>query len=156
MHTLDIFQWLSHSAAGQFMQKSQWAFAVVETVHLLALALLGGSLIAVSLRAIGLLRSGAFSSLARNLLPVTLASFAAISVTGVLMVSEEALKCYYSAAFRAKMLAFAIALIISVPVYAELVRRGNDKPAWWLRLGAALMLLSWLSVGVAGRAIGFL
>lgn len=38
-------------------------------------------------------------------------------MTGVLMVSEEALKCYYSPAFRAKMAALAVALVNYIPVH---------------------------------------
>ncbi|HWT64465.1 MAG TPA: DUF6644 family protein [Terracidiphilus sp.] len=156
MHLLVLFQWLAHSAVGQFMQRSQWAFAIVETIHLIALAALGGTLLAVSLRAIGLLRGISSRSLARELLPVILSALTAVVITGILMVSEEALKCYYNDAFRAKMIAFAVALLISTPVYITQLRKANDQQPWWLRLGAALSLLSWLSVGIAGRTIGFL
>ncbi|MGA2728446.1 MAG: DUF6644 family protein [Terracidiphilus sp.] len=156
MSLLALFQWLSHSAVGVYMQQSQWAFAVVETTHLLGLAALGGSLIVVSLRALGLLARIASRQLARELLPIAILSFVAIAVSGVLMVSGEALKCYYSPAFRAKMAALAIALIISLPVYFEQIRHRDERLPWWHRVGAALSLLSWLSVGIAGRAIGFL
>jgi hypothetical protein len=153
---LAAFQWLAHSSVGQFMQRSQWAFATVETIHLLALALLGGALLTVSLRTIGLLRGIAGSRLTRALLPVILTSFFTITVTGILMVTEEALKCYYSGAFRIKMLGVAVALLITVPVYIAQQRFEDDALPWWLRLGAAVSLASWLSVGIAGRAIGFL
>jgi hypothetical protein len=156
MNVLALFQWLSHSAIGLYVQQSQWVFAVVETIHLLALAALGGSLLAVSLRSLGVLQRIASRQLARELLPVTVLSFVAIAVSGVLMVSGEALKCYYSPAFRAKMAALAIALVISLPVYLAQIQRRDAYLPWWLRIGAALSLLSWLSVGVAGRAIGFL
>lgn len=156
MNMLALFQWLSHSAIGLYVQQSQWVFAVVETIHLLALAALGGSLLAVSLRSLGVLQRIASRQLARELLPVTVLSFVAIAVSGVLMVSGEALKCYYSPAFRAKMAALAIALVISLPVYLAQIQRRDAYLPWWLRIGAALSLLSWLSVGVAGRAIGFL
>lgn len=153
---LDLFQWLSHSAVGLYMQRSQWAFAVVETIHLLALAALGGVLLAVSLRSVGLLRWLPERELARELFPVVVTSFVAIAITGVLMVSEEALKCYYNPAFRAKMVALAIALALSIPVYSLQATRADERAPWWLRLGAAASLLAWFSVGVAGRAIEFL
>jgi hypothetical protein len=156
MNVLALFQWLSHSAIGLYVQRSQWVFAVVETIHLLALAALGGSLVAVSLRPLGVLPRIASRHLARELLPVAVLSFVAIAVSGVLMVSGEALKCYYSPAFRAKMAALAIALVISLPVYLAQIQRRDAYLPWWLRIGSALSLLSWLSVGVAGRVIGFL
>jgi len=44
---------LAHSHLGQYMQTSKWGFAIVETVHLLALAILGGAVLIVDLRLIG-------------------------------------------------------------------------------------------------------
>ena len=77
-------------------------------------------------------------------------------VTGVLMVSEEALKCYYSPAFRIKMLALGVASVIYFPLLAVQTRINTDREPWWEKAAAALSLLSWLTVGLAGRAIGLL
>ena len=63
MSLLALFKWLAHSSLGQYMQKSAWAFAVVETAHLIALAALGGSLILVHLGMLGILRRLWFASL---------------------------------------------------------------------------------------------
>ena len=156
MTTLALFQWLAHSSLGQYLQRSQWAFAVVETIHLLALAVLGGSLVALSLRAVGLLRNIGSRRLARELLPLACISFAAMATTGVLMVAGEALKCYYNDAFRAKMAALAVALVLSVPIYLAQALRRDEHIPWWLRVGAVFSLLAWLSVGAVGRAIGFI
>jgi hypothetical protein len=156
MHLLALFQWLSRSPVGIYMQRSTWTFAVVETIHLLALALLGGSVLVISLRTLGLLRGVAARRLATELLPVVISSLVAIIVTGILMVSEEALKCYYSPAFRAKMVALAIAILLAVPLLGVQAIRQYDRSPWWLKIGAVLSLLSWFSVGVAGRAIGFI
>ena len=138
------------------MQRSSWAFAVVETVHLLALAALGGSALILSLRTLGVLKPLPARALAANLVPVAAASFATILITGVLMVSEEALKCYYNPAFRVKIAAFALATLISAPLCIYQVRRQTDRAPWWLRGLSALSLLAWFATGVAGRAIGFL
>jgi hypothetical protein len=156
MHLLALFQWLSHSPVGHYMQKSTWAFAVAETIHLLALAALGGSLLIVSLRTLGVLRQIGGAELAAELLPVTIVSLAAITISGVLMLSEESLKCYYSPAFRAKMAALAIAVAVSVPVHLAQAQRSDEELPWWVPVGAAVSLLAWLSVAVAGRTVGFL
>ena len=47
------FMALAHSPLGHAMQTSKWDFAVVEMVHLLALALLGGSVLVIDLRLLG-------------------------------------------------------------------------------------------------------
>ena len=42
------------SAVGQAISGSTWAFAVIESAHLLALALIGGAVLMVDLRLLGL------------------------------------------------------------------------------------------------------
>ena len=53
MSPLHWFVALAHSPLGQVMQTSKWGFALVETVHLIALAVLGGSVLLVDLRLLG-------------------------------------------------------------------------------------------------------
>jgi len=72
------------------------------------------------------------------------------------MVSEEALKRYYSQGFRAKMLALGLAIVVFMPLQAMLAKNTGERAPWWLKAGSAISLLLWLSVGLAGRAIGFL
>ena len=156
MTLLSMFKWLGHSALGQYMQTSVWAFAVVETIHLIALAALGGSLLLMHLGLLGLLRQIPIRKLASALFPIVLSSLIAMVVTGVLMVSEEALKCYFSPAFRVKMLALAVAVVIYFPLLAIRTWATEDRIPWWFRAGATFSLLSWLAVGLAGRAIGLL
>ena len=156
MNLLSLFRWLGHSAVGLYMQRSTWAFAVVETVHLIALAALGGAVLAIQLTSLGVIRRIRLARLAAGLFPVVIGSLAVLVVTGLLMVSEESLKCYYSHAFRAKMLALAFAIVVFIPLHAIQTRDISEAVPWWLRVGAATSLLLWLSVGLAGRAIGFL
>jgi hypothetical protein len=49
---------LAHSPLGHAMQTSRWGFAVVEMVHLLGLAILGGSVLIVDLRLLGVILKG--------------------------------------------------------------------------------------------------
>jgi hypothetical protein len=46
---LSWFIALSHTPLGQYMQNSRWGFAVVEAIHLLGLAVLGGVILVVDL-----------------------------------------------------------------------------------------------------------
>jgi hypothetical protein len=154
MDLLTAFKWLSHTPVGLYMQQSGWAFPVVETIHLFALAVLGGAVLTVNLTTLGAICRVPVPRLAAGLFPVTLGSLVVLIVTGVFMLSDEALKCYYSEAFRAKMLALGLALVVFFPLHTLEVRIQRSPP-WWLRIGAAISMLLWLSVGLAGRAIGF-
>jgi hypothetical protein len=104
-----------------------------------------------------ILRGRPADRIARELSPLLVASLAALTVTGILMISEETMKCYHSAAFRLKMLLFAPALLLSFVIHRSLARSGEHvDPGRTEKLAAAASLALWLGVGVAGRAIGYL
>jgi hypothetical protein len=158
MSLLPLFVWLGNTPVGAFMQRSTWGFAVVEMVHLLGLALLGGSVLVIDLSLLGFgLRGVRKTQVVRSLAPLFRLSLVAMLVTGVLLLSEEALKCYYSPAFRLKILALALAVPLSWALHRQALRNGGaDDASRRVRFAAALSLALWLCVGIAGRAIGFI
>lgn len=155
---LPLFVALSHSWLGQYMQQSRWGFAVVEAIHLLGLAVLGGVVLVVDLRLLGLiLKTESARNIARGLSRTLLASLTVMLLTGIALTSEEALKCYHSPAFRWKMLLLAAALLFYFTFHrAALLRTDKYQTNLWSRLAGAISLTLWLGVGVAGRAIGLL
>src|ERR1051325_4324042 len=50
---LPYFQWLESLSIGRAVVGSTWLFPVIESVHLLALSVLGGSILLVDLRMLG-------------------------------------------------------------------------------------------------------
>ena len=152
------FMALGHSPLGHAMQGSKWDFAIVEMVHLLALALLGGSVLVVDLRLLGVILKGeSAQTLGRDLSRVLLTSLVVMILSGIAMVSEEAGKCYYSPAFRWKMALLAAAVAFYFTLHRRaLLRTGTGTPTLWSRMAAIVSLTLWLGVGVAGRAIGLL
>lgn len=158
MSLLPLFQWAAHAPIFAVMRDSKWGFAVVEMVHLLALASLGGTVLAVDLGILGIgLRRLPISRLARDLSRLFLGSLILTALSGVLLVAAEAMKCYYHPAFRLKMLLFALAVAFYFMLHRKLAGLGEgETPPAWSKPGAALSLALWLAVGLAGRAIGFL
>ena len=74
------------------IQTSKWGFALVETVHLIALALLGGSVLLVDLRLPGVvLKRDSTADIKRDLSRVLLGSLGLVILSGIAMLSEEAL-----------------------------------------------------------------
>lgn len=155
---LSWFVALSHSWLGQYMQQSRWGFAVVEAIHLLGLAILGGVILIVDLRLLGIvLKSESPRNLARGLSRTLLASLTVLILTGIALTSEEALKCYHSPAFRWKMVLLAAAVLFYFTVHRTAVLRTDKHQATLTsRLAGIVSLTLWLGVGVAGRAIGLL
>ena len=149
---------LARSPLGHAMQTSQWGFAVVEMVHLLGLALLGGSVLIVDLRLLGVILKGDLAiTISRSLNRLLLGSLTVMVLSGIALLSEEAGKCYYSPAFRWKMALLAAAVVFYFTLHRQaLLRVQSGKPTFWPRIAAVVSLLLWLSVGVAGRAIGLL
>ena len=155
MSTLSFFHWLANTTIGVAMRDSTWGFAIVEVVHLLALALFGGAVLLVDLR---LLDKG-FSTqpaarVARELLPITTAGVIAMLLSGALLLASGPMRYYYNPAFRIKMWLFLIAIVVHFSLHAVTARR-EAAVALWQRAGAVASLLLWLSIGLAGRAIGY-
>jgi hypothetical protein len=69
---LPFFEFCEHSAAGEIIRGSSWLFPVIESVHLLGLVVIGGSVLVVDMRLFGLARlshlEGIFCLRARKLL----------------------------------------------------------------------------------------
>jgi hypothetical protein len=140
------------------MQTSKWDFALVEMVHLLALALLGGAVLVVDLRLLGLILKGESArSIGRDLSRVLIVSLVVMILTGVVLLSEEAGKCYYSPAFRWKMALLAGAILFYFTLHRSALKQTDKgRPALWARVAGVFSLALWLGVGIAGRAIGLL
>lgn len=155
---LSWFVALSHSWLGQYMQQSRWGFAVVEAIHLLGLAVLGGVVLIVDLRLLGLvLKTESARNIARGLSRTLLTSLTVMIATGIALTSEEALKCYHSPAFRWKMLLLAAAVLFYFTLHrAAVLRTDKNQANLTSRLAGIVSLTLWLGVGVAGRAIGLL
>ena len=154
---LPFFQWCESLWIGQFVVGSNWLFPVIESVHLLGLALLGGAIFLVDLRLLGLgLKDRAVSELARDARPWMIAGLVAMVVTGLPLFLSEPIKCYYSTAFWIKMTTLPIALTFAFTVrsrvaLAEPVRSSARRQ----QLVGALSMALWFTVAAAGRWIGF-
>jgi hypothetical protein len=137
------------------------SFLWIETVHVLGIALLAGTVAIVDLRLLGLiLKRERVSQVAGQILPLTWVGFAAMVGSGVLLFLAEAAKSYYNTAFRFKMLLLIIAglnpLIFHRTVYRNVAHWDEAVAApWRARLTACLSLTLWSGIIVAGRAIAY-
>ena len=157
MSLLPFFQWCEATAVGSTVRKSLWLFPVIESGHLLALALLGGTLLLVDLRLLGLgLTRQSVRELAREAQPWLLGSLVVMLLTGTLLFLSEAVKCYYNDAFWVKIttLPLAIAFTFTVRRAVLSAEEGRGRAVWG-RLVAVTSLSLWFVVGAAGRWIGF-
>jgi uncharacterized membrane protein len=151
---LPFYTWCDQTAAGAFVRGNTWAFPLIETVHIMALAVLFGSLFLIDLRLLGAkMRDLPAARIGRELNVYMNWSIAVILVTGVLLFLSEALKAYGNDAFRPKIILLTLALLYHYTVHKRALRA--EEPPAWGKLAGALSLLLWFGVGAAGRAIGF-
>jgi hypothetical protein len=154
---LPYFQWLSETRVSQAIGQSSWAFAVIESVHLLALAAIGGAVLMLDLRLLGLgLRDQPIERVARDAFPWFVGSLIVMLVTGVGLFMSEATKCYYSTAFWVKMTSLLLAMIFAFTVRRKVALAGEGQVGpIWLKVVAVVSLVLWFAVGASGRWIGF-
>lgn len=151
-----LFEWFENTPIGTVVRQSLWAFPVIEAVHLLGLCLLGGALLLVDLRLLGLgLTNQSIPELAAHAHRWLVAAVILMAVTGTLLFLSEAIKCYYNPSFWVKMTTLPIALTFTFFVRGRVVRRGTLDVTWRTRLTAAVSIALWLTVAAAGRWIGF-
>jgi hypothetical protein len=141
------------SALGQTIRESTWLFPAIESTHLLALALLGGSILIMSLSILGWGLRTPVADLYKSAHRYLNAAVIVLLITGVLLGISEPVKLYGREAFWVKMISLAIALLVTYFVFNPLVRRGAPGPG--LRSVTVLTIAAWLLVAMAGRWIGF-
>jgi len=154
---LPWFQWFESAGLGAMIRESQWWFAAIESVHLLGLALIGGSVLIVDLRLLGLgMSRQSVRELAHEAQPYLLASLFIMIATGLALFLSESVKCYYSFAFWFKMTPLALAMLFTFTVRRRVLRLDDTRigPVWG-KLVAIVSLTLWFGVGAGGRWIGF-
>ncbi len=159
---LGFCKWLEMTSVGSGVRESVWLFPVIESLHLLGMAALVGTIFILDLRLLGwTMRRVRVSALAGWLFPWTWAGFTVQVVTGGLLFSSEAVKLYPNPAFRLKLI-FIILAGMHALLFHRLVYR--DVAAWndsaVLPVGAKIAGLTsiflWAGIVTAGRFIGFM
>jgi len=161
MDLIGLVQQLEASPVGEWMRTSVNAMPVVESAHVLAIAVVFGSILIVDARLLGLLdKRRSYTVVSGELLPWTWAAFAVAVITGFLMFTANATTYYDNTPFRLKMLAI-LAAGINMAVFHLFTGR---RAAEWefapsaprgARIAAGLSIAIWTCVIFLGRWIGF-
>jgi len=154
---LPYFQALEAGSIGEAIRDSTWLFPFIEAFHLVGLAVVGGAVLLVDFRLLGLgLRRQPVAELARDAQPWLIGGVLFMIGSGVPLFLAEAIKCYYSFAFWTKMAALALAIVFSFTVRRRVALAGEARVTpFWMRVVGATSILLWSTVGWGGRWIGF-
>jgi hypothetical protein len=157
MSVLSFFTWCEYTPLGEAIRDSRWLFPAIESIHLLGLAVIGGAVLVVNLRVLGLgIERQPAAQLWRDIRPWLMGSLTAMLISGVLLFTSEATKLYYHEAFWVKMISLLLATLFTFTVLrtVALADPGRVRPVWG-RAAAVTSILLWSTVGVCGRWIGF-
>jgi hypothetical protein len=150
-----FFSWMDATAISTYIKSTTWVFPLVETIHILALAILLGSLFLIDLRLLGIaIRRWSPAQIVEQLHSFINWSVVVILATGVVLFVAEPRKLFDSAAFGPKMILLALAITFQYTLYPRVRFMQAHIPIWG-RLMALVSLGLWFGVAVCGRAIGF-
>jgi hypothetical protein len=130
---------------------------VIESFHLLALAVIGGAVLVVNLSLIGLGPTPRSSAQVwHDAKPWFVGSLAVMLGSGFLLFTSEAVKLYYHEAFWVKIGALLLSLLFTATVQRRTALADPDRVSVLRGRAVGLVsLLLWLVVGAGGRWIGF-
>lgn len=158
MELLPLFEWLESSLLGTIGKESGVAYALMgQSIHLMALAILGGSVLVADLRLLGVVLKEVPSEVVVNHAHKWwLGAVIVLILTGIFMAAAIALRMYYSDFFWAKMSALAVGIIFVFAIKRPLLSRNHaDIDPRVIKLVALASLMIWFSVAATGRWIGF-
>jgi len=158
LHAMD--QWPLAAAIRGESEGTEWLFPICEAAHVVALAMVFGTILAVDLRLVGIAsRATRVTALVRELLPWTWGAWCLAALFGGLMFLSHPVTYAHNLPFRAKFVAMALAAINMGVFHAGAFRRVADwdtgRPPPAARLAGALSITCWCSVILFGRLIGF-
>lgn len=155
-----IWASLSGSPFATTIRESTWAYPALETLHIIGLALVFGSILAYDLRVLGWGRTIPLRALGNHLLPWVWTGFLLNAVTGSLMFASDAAEFAANPAFQIKLLLLAAAGANAVAFQRRLAPALLDPaphaaPMLAARLAAIASIGLWLAIITAGRMMAY-
>ncbi len=157
----DLIAYLESSRLADSIRENDLLFPLIESVHVVAICLVVGSILAVDLRLLGIAWiNQPLSRITRGILPLTWGAFVVAVGSGGLMFISNATKYLGNGFFVAKMLLIGCAGLNMVIFH---IISARDQPRWDskkrlplpARLAGGVSIILWILVVACGRWIGF-
>ncbi|WP_017314430.1 DUF6644 family protein [Mastigocladopsis repens] len=153
--------WLENSALSSVIRQWLWLYPMLETLHILSLAIVFGSVALFDFRLLGFSRHMLVTDMARYLLPWSYLSFAVVVLSGFLMFAVDATEIAANPGFRLKLLLLCAAGLNAAFFHkvafksVKFWNRGVRTPVV-VRAIAVISLVLWTSVIICGRLIAYI
>ena len=138
-----------------------WAIPIIQTLHILAIAAAFGSVLMINLRILGVTGgTRTLTDTARRYIPWIWWALAVLIVTGIGMIIGEPVRELINPVFWIKMGLIVFMIVVSLGFQASV----RGRIAHWevsrdgmaaVRIGAALIIVLWCMIMVAGRWIAY-
>ncbi|MEO5707923.1 MAG: DUF6644 family protein [Alteraurantiacibacter sp.] len=157
----NIWESIEYSPMGISIAESLWAFPTIETVHVIALVTVLGTLLVMDLRMLGLASTAVpIRKVSDDTLKWTWMAFVVAAITGTLLWISKAHSYMINPYFLAKMSLMAVAglnmLFFHFVTYKTVDQWDSlASPPTAVKLSAVLSLVLWVVIVFCGRAIGF-
>ena len=161
MSLVDFFARFGESDWSVNLHESQYAYSIIESVHVWTLAVFFGSILMVDLRLLGLtMRKVPASEVASRLLPWTIGGFVVMVITGLLLFSAIPLRTYQNLFFRTKMILLLLAGLNIWLFHSGIYRKIAEWefraiPPKAARAAGGISLALWMCIIVSGRMIAY-
>jgi len=144
----------------RFVAQAPLVFPVVETVHVVAIAMVVGSIAVVDLRLLGLSwRGRPVTEVSEEVLPWTWGAFVIAVIAGALMFISAASKYATDLPFQLKLVLIALAganmLIFHFLTYRDVEVWNQGQTPRAAKIAAGLSLVFWIGVVTCGRLVSF-
>ena len=156
-----FFQFLNDSNLGVTIRENDYLFPSIESLHVLADAVVFGSIAMVDLHLLGLtFKRSEFTKVSTELLPFTWFAFVLALVSGVLLFISNAVNYSANTFFQVKILLLLLAGL-NMMVFQHLISKDHHRWAQAsqipssARLAGFISLSLWLGIILCGRWIGF-
>jgi hypothetical protein len=157
----EICRWIDQTALSQSIQAAGWVVPTVQTIHILAIAVVASSVLMIDLRLIGVFWANRpMKSVLARFLPLVWWPLLVLLATGALMIIAEPARSLKNPAFQVKM-GLLIAALIVTALFQFFQRRDAafGEPDSAARAAATTIaivsMLLWSSIIFAGRWIAY-
>ena len=157
MDLLPFVTWLDATPSSVALRESLLVYPLIETAHVLTLALFLGMIALLDLRLLGLgLRDTPVSETAGRLLPWALFGFVLMSISGALLFYSGPLRAYHNIFFRIKVVMIALAGVNALAFHYGIYQRVaswdlDPSPPLRAKLAGVCSLILWAGVVICGR-----
>jgi cyanate permease len=160
MSLLAFFEWLGNTQWSVDLHESQYAYPIIESVHVWTMAVFFGLAVMFDLRLLGwTFRNVPIAEFNRRVLPWTIGAFVIMVITGTLLFFAIPLRSYQNIFFRMKMVLLVLAGLnvwfFHACVYPRVIGGPDSSMAKGARLAGALSLSLWIGVVFSGRMIAY-